>query len=125
MDDEQSPTLDEWRRLYDAFAAIKELAPWEFMEEDEIFALENPENGDVGFVSVMGSLGEHFAVAVYLGVEALYRFWAMQEMGPALRPEFLLETPQLQASFEDREELEQEDRAVIKDLGRKYRGRGA
>jgi hypothetical protein len=37
----------------------------------------------------------------------------------------LLEIPQLQASWEDREELHVRDRETIKALGRKYRGRQA
>lgn len=125
MEQQDSPTMQEWARLYEAHAALKELAPWRFMEEDEIFGVENPETGEVGFVSIMGILGEHIAVAVYLGVEALYRYWDMQEQGPFLRAEHVLETPQLQASFEDREALEKEDREIIKALGRKYRGRQA
>lgn len=125
MEEQASPTMQEWARLYEAHAAIRDLAPWRFMEEDEIFGVENPETGDVAFVSVMGKLGEHLAVAAYLGVEALYRFWEMQEQGPFLREEHILETPHLQASYEDREVLEKQDRDIIKALGHKYRGRQA
>jgi hypothetical protein len=125
MKQQTSPTMQEWKRLYEAHAAIKELAPWNFMEEVEIFGVQHPESGDVGFVSVMGNLGEHLAVSAYLGDESLYQFWELHEAGPFLRAEAVLETPHLQASFEDREMLEKEDRAVIQALGRKYRGRQA
>lgn len=125
MEQQASPTMQEWARLYEAHAAIRELAPWRFMDEQEIFGVQNPESGEVAFVSVMGRLGEHVAVAAYLGVESLYRFWEMQEQGPFLREELLLETPHLQAYLVDRELLEKEDRDIIKALGRKYRGRQA
>jgi hypothetical protein len=42
-----------------------------------------------------------------------------------ITPQALLEIPQLQASFENRETLEKEDRAVLKQLGLKFRGANA
>ncbi len=117
-----TPTLEEWKRLYDLMAQVKELAPWEWMEESDIFGIQIPETGDLGFVSVMGMLGEHFAVAVYQGAKGLGGFWNMHSLGPELTPEFALQVPQLQASFEDRDLIAKEDREVMKKLGLKFRG---
>jgi hypothetical protein len=75
-------------------------------------------------VSVMGNLGEHYAVALYQGARGLYGFWDMQA-GLEDDPFMVLEVPQLQASWEDRDALEKTDRQVIKDLGLKFRGRKA
>jgi len=119
------PSLQEWRHLYEAAIRAKELAPWDWMNEVDIFGVENPETGDLGFVSVMGALGEHYAVGVYLGSWALYEFWSLVEAGPKAPPERILEIPQLQASFEDRTGLRVEDREIIKKLGLRFRGRGA
>lgn len=49
--------LNEWRRLHEAAIQVKEIAPWEFMEETDVFGVQNPETGELGFVSVMGLLG--------------------------------------------------------------------
>jgi Domain of unknown function (DUF6930) len=78
-------------------------------------------------VSVMGAGGEHFAVALYQGADALYDFFALSEAAGDGRPdgvgaERVLEIPQLQASFEDRGHLQKEDRDTIKKLGLKFRG---
>lgn len=117
------PTKSEWKQLYIEAEKIKDLAPWQVLEEDMIFGVQNPETDDIGFVSIMGTLGEHLAIAVYLGDAALYDFWLVhQQQAP---PEHILEVPQLQASFEDRNELLADDRNVIKSLGLKYRGRQA
>lgn len=116
------PSLDDWKKLYDLMAQLKELAPWDWMEEDDIFGIRIPETGELGFISVMGTLGEHLAVAVYQGVKGLGGFWQMHSKGPKLTPELVLQIPQLQASFEDRDLIEKEDRDVIKQLGLKYRG---
>lgn len=122
---ETSPTETEWRHLYALMDRVKEAAPWEWMEETDIFGIQNPETGESGFVSVMGSLGEHLAVAMYLGEQGLAGFWRMQYAGPHLTPDMVLNTPQLQASFEDRNTLHPKDRDVIKQLGLKYRGKQA
>jgi hypothetical protein len=93
------------------------------MDESQIFGVENPESGEIGFVSVMGMLGEHLAVGVYLGAEGLYGFWDFQDGKHETEPLALFDIPQLQVSFEDREQLTKEDREVIKSLGVKFRGR--
>lgn len=120
-----TPSLEEWRKLYDLMAQLKDLAPWEWMEEDDIFGIQIPETGELGFISVMGTLGEHLAVAVYQGAKGLSGFWQMHSKGPELTPEFALQIPQVQASFEDRDLITKEDRNVMKQLGLKYRGANA
>jgi len=117
-----APSLDDWKKLYDLMAQLKDLAPWDWMEEDDIFGIQIPKTGELGFISVMGTLGEHLAVAVYQGVKGLGGFWQMHSIGPKLTPEFALQIPQVQASFEDRDLIAKEDHDVMKQLGLKYRG---
>jgi len=105
---------------------VKETAPWEWMGEADIFGVQNPETDEIGFVSIMGALGEHFAVAAYLGPAGLAGFWDMHEdPAPLTMHRLVFETPQLQGSFEDRDLLRKEDREIIKELGLKFRGRNA
>lgn len=120
-----SPRLDEWSKLYEAAIAVKEMAPWSWMDETEVFGVQNPEADELGFVSVMGALGEHLSVAVYRGREGLYRFWNLLHMEGTGSGAEILSVPHLQASFEDRSELTERDRDVIKRLGLKFRGRQA
>ncbi|MEJ2209183.1 MAG: hypothetical protein P8129_09125 [Anaerolineae bacterium] len=119
------PSRQEWRRLYEAATAFKEAAPWEWMFEDDVFGVQNPETGQIGYGSIMGNAGEHLALALYLGSEGLAGFWQMHQADPDTNAFLLLEIPELQASFEDRSELTSQDRRVIKDLGLKFRGRQA
>jgi len=118
---EKNPTVEEWGRLYAAAGRVKQMAPWKWMMEDNVFGVRNPERDEVGFVSVMGAGGEHFAVALYQGAVAFYDFLALGE-ADSVEAERVLEIPQLQASFEDRGRLEKEDRDTIKNLGLKFRG---
>ncbi len=70
-----TPTLEEYRQLYEAALAFKEEAPWEWMTEDQVFGVRDPETGEIGYASIMGMLGEHLALALYLGSAALEGFW--------------------------------------------------
>jgi hypothetical protein len=125
-----APTPEEWRKLYELAARVKELAPWEWMFEDEVFGVTDPETGATGFVSVMGNAGEHFAVALYPDADALYSFLDLHDHGmeededdeDPLSMMRVLEIPQLQLSFEDAKQLDKTDKDVIKQLGLKFRG---
>lgn len=118
------PTFEELKRLYELAAELKALAPWRWMEEDDLFGVQDPETGELGFVSIMGQLGEHTALAVYVGAKGLYGFLDLEEDELEIDPFALLEIPQLQVSFEDRDVLEKRDRDDIKRLGLKFRGAG-
>lgn len=120
----KSPKMEEWKKLFEAIIKVKDIAPWEWMYEDDLFAVQNPETDEMGFVSVMGSIDEHYAISVYLGERGLYGFWDLKESASdILWNQMFFEIPQLQAFFEDRNFLHPKDRELIKRLGLKFRGR--
>src|SRR5207244_2972606 len=114
--------LDQWRGLYEVASHVQKLAPWTWMEEIDIFGVEMPSDGGLIFVSVMGAIGEHYAVALYRGSKALSSLWALYNDEHAVA-EQVLEIPQIQISFENREFLEPEDLRIIKKLALKFRGK--
>ncbi len=57
------------------------------MTEVDVFGVQNPETDEIGFVSVMGALGEHLSLALYLGPEGLYSFWGFQQLADSAPPE--------------------------------------
>jgi len=122
---ENQPTIEQWRELYKFAIQAKKIAPWEWMTETDIFGVQDPETDEIGFVSIMGMAGEHYAIAVYLGPEALYGFWDLQEADPSEISELLLQIPQIQASFENRDILNKKDHEIIKKIGLKFRGQNA
>jgi hypothetical protein len=65
------PDAEEFKILCKLARYIQQQTPWEFMEEKDVFGVQDPDTGDLGFVSVMGALGEYTAIAVYRGVEAV------------------------------------------------------
>jgi hypothetical protein len=113
----------QWRRLYEAAIAVKNLAPWEWMLESDVFGFRDPAVDRQDFVSVMGMGGEHLSVAVYLGDRAIQDLLRLQKrLEPPTLAEFL-EIPHLQASFEDQGLLEEEDLRITRQLGLTFRSR--
>jgi len=95
------------------------------MAETNIFGVRDPETDELGFVSVMGALGEYKGVVVYRGVEGLNgwrEFHALLSEDPdgdEVRVVYR-NTSQIQLSFEDSASLEEFDREVFKNSISKF-----
>lgn len=37
-----SPTVEEWRGLYASVVRVKEVSPWEWMTEADVFGVQDP-----------------------------------------------------------------------------------
>ncbi|MDD4117192.1 MAG: hypothetical protein PHI39_03150 [Kiritimatiellae bacterium] len=113
-----------WQKLYNLAFQIRKLAPWDWMEETDLFAFQPSGAKEPAFISVMGAIGQHHAVGIYPSLRSLNQFWEMQFTPEEFRrPELLLETRQVQVSFEKAAVLDAEEKKLIKDLG--YAPRGA
>jgi hypothetical protein len=120
------PTLDEWGALYRAAVALRDQAPWTWLGNDDLFAVEHPDFPAVGYCDVMGMGGEEFGLAVFLDADG-FAFFRGLMLGTA-QPEgdeILTQLHSLAATFDDREALDQRDRDVIRALNLRFRGRGA
>lgn len=128
MNEQQA--LNDWKTLYEAAIAFKKQAPWAWMYDSDLFGVQNPETGEVGYCCIMGNLGEVFALGVYQGAEGLAGYRFLQE-GPGPSGQATWRDAQtllaaqfcLMASLEDRNELDKRDLDVIRKLGLKFRGR--
>ncbi|NMB34707.1 MAG: hypothetical protein GX989_00295 [Firmicutes bacterium] len=118
------PTSAEWHALYEAANAYKNAKCWEWMGNDDLFGVMDPETGEIAYCCIMGCMGEFFGLGAHLGSEGLEVVLEMladpDEEGSI---DFFFDQQCLLVSFEDRGDLEKEDRAIIKDLGLKFRGR--
>ncbi|MDD3050342.1 MAG: hypothetical protein PHR06_04285 [Candidatus Cloacimonetes bacterium] len=110
------------KRLYELMEEIKEMSPWNWMDEDDIFFIENPENGDISFISVMGAIGQHYSVAIYNGIDSFYKLTDLKMLqdDPFIY-ELFFEIDHFQASFESKEALRAEDIKQLKKLKLKFK----
>ena len=120
------PSLPEWRKLYESAMEFKKLGPWEWMHDSDIFGVKNPANGEIGYCCIMGNLGEHYALSVYLGTEGLEGYFSLLNNEGLEDPKtMILSQKFLMISFEDRKYLAKNDLDIIKNLGLKFRGRNS
>ena len=120
------PSLKELKTLYEAATAFRKIEPWEWMKETDIFGIQNPQTGEVGYCCIIGEMGDVLAIAIYLGTEGLEGYLKIRrgQIQPD-SPDSLFIQNCLMLSFESRKSLQQEDREIISELGLKFRGRNA
>ena len=102
--------------MYELAFQYKKTKLWKKLYDSQVFAVRLPD-GEMGYCSVMGMLGEHLALAVYIGDRGYqsYRkiaFSGMEPMDPedaAGYPEWLMAQDCLQCTFESREFMREED----------------
>jgi hypothetical protein len=123
-----APTMSDWKALYQAAVEFKEIEAWTWMYDSDVFGVQDPVSGEIGYCCIMGALGEMFALALYLGSEGLESYMRIASeppVDPSEAFEELMMQKCLMASFGSRDGLTKEDRQVIKRLGLKFRGRNA
>lgn len=119
--------VKELKELYQAAIDFKQLAPWQWVSEHHIFAVQDPETKVTGFCCITGSKGHHLALNVYLGIEGLKGYFEMLNLNEEMmwHPSYfktLWGQTCLVASFENEDQLSQKDQQQIKELGLKFRG---
>lgn len=121
---ETPPPSDALRALVRAGLAFIEAAPWRYLTDEDLFAVENPETGEMAYCLVMGAAGIDYGLMACLGLPGLAGLALMLNDGLD-GDELLLTQNSLNFSMADRDQLEASDRAALVGLGMKFRGRGA
>ena len=117
----ESPLLN---RIFLAANVICNMEPWENLLETDIFGVRMPGSGQTWYISVMGSDGEFTAVAAYRGIEGLAGFYHTRDNAETIPETTILTVPHLLLSFNDREELDKDDREALRKSGVTVRGKG-
>ena len=119
----EQPSLEQWEALYEVGINLKKLQPWRALCDVDILVLDIPGYKEHIYCSVMGNGGESYAIGVYPGNMAFWRLSRIMESGPDdPRMLYMADQDCLMCNFGDREELDARDRAVLKELGLRFRG---
>ncbi|MEM0999944.1 MAG: hypothetical protein AAGN35_23020 [Bacteroidota bacterium] len=115
-------------QLFTAADAYRELAPWKWMQDHQLFGVVNPATGEKGYCTVMGNLGDYLALGLYPGAEGYRSYVSLfgdleEEDGD---PQEAVYTQRcLVAAFEYQEELAEDDLLLARKLGRDYQAQRA
>ncbi len=118
-------TINEWKQLYERATRIKELVPWEHFWDLDIIGIQEGEEENTAFISILGRSGDCYGLSVYEGYEGLNDFLmlTMQEKMNLSVEYAMFSQNNLSCYWGDRDELSKEQRSVIKELGYQYRGK--
>ncbi len=47
------PLSADWQALYKAALEFKEIAPWDWMSDSDIFGVKSPYDGEIGYCCVL------------------------------------------------------------------------
>lgn len=117
---------ETWQRLYAAAIAFRDAAPWDQMYDSDLFGVQDPETGEIGYCCIMGNAGQVFGMGLYEGEAGLASYLALLDRHKQHTDDDRLaigfSQVMLKAEFVDRKELDAADLAQIKSLGLKFRG---
>jgi len=68
---EKSPSQDQLKELFNLAFKFEQIKCWEYMEDTDIFGVMNPENGEIGYICILGNAGEVFGINIYRGARGL------------------------------------------------------
>lgn len=106
------------KRMYERAFEYRNAKLWKRLYDDDLFAVKLSD-GEVGFCSVMGMMGEHVALGLYVGESGYqgYQFIRSFEFDPddeAARLTLLTSQDCLQCSFEYKEALSDRELAEVR-----------
>ncbi|MDV3428350.1 MAG: hypothetical protein LIR50_15245 [Bacillota bacterium] len=118
-------SLEQWKELYEAGQEIKDLKPWEYLWDMDLISIKLPEMKETCYCSVLGRNGDCYGIITYIGYDGLRDFYSIAECGENGMPAkyVMYEQSNLSCYFGNREEVQKEQKQVIKDLCLKFRGK--
>lgn len=121
MENEQI-TIEEWKALFEVAIRFRDQKSWEWMRDDMIFGVQNPENGMINYCIVLGNIGQYFGFSANLGTEGLEGLQKMNDINQNELDAIHFQNC-IMASFLNRNDLNPRDYKLIKKLGLSFRGK--
>lgn len=108
-------------KMYDMAFAFRETKLWDLMSDEHLFAVLLPD-GAIGYCSVMGALGEHRALALYVGQAGYLSYRKLRDnyMKQEKDFEYLICQDCLQCSLEDKDMLYDEEVAEVRQYAKAH-----
>ena len=66
-----------YQALYDAAFALLAAQPWNTLGEDDVFAVQNPDDGELQFAKITGREGDQCELTIFSGVRGLDMLWSL------------------------------------------------
>lgn len=121
-------TADErqvWKELYKTAVIFRDLRCWEWVSDTDLFGVQDPETGEIGYCCVFGNYGDTFGLGVYVGLKGYKTYYDLLHLEEEIETDQILAglgQEMLKIEFVDRSEMRKADLQLLKELGIKCRG---
>ena len=109
--------------LYELASALYALHPWHILDDNQLVLVRDPATTEMCYCSVMGALGEIFAMHAYIGTESYRLFRKISDGETIGAGEFFASQRSVSVEFVSRADLDVADRKLLAALGHPV-GRG-
>lgn len=121
--DNTPPTREQWEKLYEVAEKIFQLKPWEYLHESDNITILLPGRDEPMYMVTMGIGEVTYGVGIYPGYISRNALRKIETDASDGVVSAAFEQHCINLYFGNREELEPDDRKIIKDLGLKFRGK--
>lgn len=82
----QVSQLDQflYQSLYDAAYTLLAMQPWETLADEDVFAVQNPDDGEMHFAKITGREGDQCELTIFSGIKGLDLLWALNNAPAAV-----------------------------------------
>ncbi len=113
-----SVSTQMWEDLYDEASMYQKFAPWTVLDENHIFAVQDPISEKLVYCSVLGAIGEFYGLLAYRGQSDHEMHWKIKSSLMSSNNANIRSTYNaLVLEFCHIEELDKEDRTILKRIG--------
>ena len=109
-----APSFQSMRALYDRAAHVHKLAPWNYLQEENLVVFQEPIANEQCFSSVMGALGEVRMLQAYVGASSYFWFRKMHDGRKVTAGDFYANQRSVFVQYVSIRELEAPDRELLK-----------
>lgn len=120
-----TPSVEEWKRLFELAEKFKNLESWYWMGYGDVFGVQDPNTGTICYFNVIAfemENSELYGLAVYVGEDGLFSLLEMLDEVHDDEEQFFY-NDLIVIQFVDRNILTKEDLEIIKKVGLKFRGK--
>lgn len=115
-----------WQQLFSLAIQFKQLEPWKYMFESDVFAVELPNDQDTLYCTILGQGGEFLGIGLYEGEEGYYGLDLISSGDLNDNPlDAVLTQKCLMLNYSNKDELSEGDEAALKQVKFSFKGKNA
>jgi hypothetical protein len=113
-----------WEELYTQALELRNIKPWQYMKETDVFGMVDPATGQEGYCHITGGMGQYRSISIFRGIGGVRLLRDLfTKKDPIDTHHVLLNCSKLEVAFADREDVAPIDMEIIKKLGLRFRGK--